>query len=176
MPSPSSPEGAGARRFFGQPNLSAVPPGAAVTWTYRIQNTGNVDLIEVKVTDDKGVTVDCGGSDTVAVLKVGETKTCSATGTAVTGPTPTSEWRAAPRIRHCCPGQPPVTTGAVTDADSATYTGTPAVASQPPIAPTLPPGTLPETAARLTLAALAVALVLGGGTLLWIVARRRPAS
>ena len=54
MPSPSSPEGAGARRFFGQPNLSAVPPGAAVTWTYRIQNTGNVDLIEVKVTDDKG--------------------------------------------------------------------------------------------------------------------------
>ena len=62
-----------------------LDPGDDVTWTYVVTNTGGVDLTNVVVTDDQGVAVSC-PQDT---LTVGETMTCTATGTAggvVNGP------------------------------------------------------------------------------------------
>lgn len=51
--------------------------GSAVSWEYNVTNTGDEPLENVVVTDDQGVTVTC-PKDT---LDVGETMTCTATGT-----------------------------------------------------------------------------------------------
>ena len=51
--------------------------GSAVSWKYEVQNTGDEPLENVVVTDDQGVAVNC-PQDT---LDVGETMTCTATGT-----------------------------------------------------------------------------------------------
>jgi hypothetical protein len=52
---------------------------AAVTWSYRVTNTGDVDLSNVAVTDDDStLTVSCPKT----TLTVGEIMTCTATGTA----------------------------------------------------------------------------------------------
>jgi len=56
--------------------------GAAVIWAYTVTNTGDVNLTDVVVTDNQGVTVDCGGRTT---LSAGESMTCTATGTAAQG-------------------------------------------------------------------------------------------
>jgi hypothetical protein len=61
------------------PNL---PVGSPVAWTYRVTNTGDVYLTDVKVTDDKGSAVTC----PKASLSPGETMTCAGTGVAVAGP------------------------------------------------------------------------------------------
>jgi LPXTG-motif cell wall-anchored protein/uncharacterized repeat protein (TIGR01451 family) len=58
-----------------------IPVGEPVEWTYVLTNTGNDDLENVEVTDDQGVAVTC-PQDTLAV---GETMTCTATGTSVIG-------------------------------------------------------------------------------------------
>ena len=58
-----------------------VTVGSTVTWTYIVTNTGNVPLTNVTVTDDQGVTVSC-PQDT---LTVGESMTCTASGTAQAG-------------------------------------------------------------------------------------------
>jgi large repetitive protein len=63
------------------PTGPVVLVGDAVEWTYVVTNTGNVDLSNVSVTDDQGVTVDC-PSDTLAV---GASMTCTADGVAVAG-------------------------------------------------------------------------------------------
>jgi uncharacterized repeat protein (TIGR01451 family) len=55
--------------------------GSAVSWKYVVTNTGDEPLENVVVTDDQGVAVTC-LQDT---LDVGETMTCTATGT-VTDP------------------------------------------------------------------------------------------
>ncbi|MCP3999122.1 MAG: LamG domain-containing protein, partial [bacterium] len=55
--------------------------GDAVAWTYVVTNIGNVDLIDVSVVDDQGVTVTC-PQDT---LVVDEFMTCTASGVAVEG-------------------------------------------------------------------------------------------
>jgi hypothetical protein len=55
--------------------------GDAVEWTYLVQNTGNVALTDVKVTDDQGVEVTCPQT----TLQSGEAMTCTAEGTAVLG-------------------------------------------------------------------------------------------
>lgn len=59
----------------------SVPIGSPVQWTYTLTNTGKVALSGLAVTDDKGAPVDCPRSD----LRPGESISCSATGTAVSG-------------------------------------------------------------------------------------------
>jgi uncharacterized repeat protein (TIGR01451 family) len=58
-----------------------VPVGDPVEWSYQVTNTGNVELTEVAVTDDQGVTVSCPQE----TLAVGESMTCDASGVAEPG-------------------------------------------------------------------------------------------
>ncbi len=58
-----------------------IAVGNPVNWTYEVENTGNVALTNVSVTDDQGVTVTC-PQDTLAA---GESMTCTANGTATAG-------------------------------------------------------------------------------------------
>jgi hypothetical protein len=59
----------------------ALEVGDAVTWTYRVTNSGNTDLINVVVTDDQGVPVICPKT----TLAQGESMTCTGNGIAVAG-------------------------------------------------------------------------------------------
>ncbi len=63
------------------PTGPQVPTGSTVTWTYVVTNTGNVTLTGVTVTDDQGVAVSCPQT----TLAVGESMTCTASGTATGG-------------------------------------------------------------------------------------------
>ncbi len=58
---------------------TSVGPGETVTYTFRVTNTGDVTLFDVKVTDNK-----LGNICTIAQLDVGETETCTADFTAST--------------------------------------------------------------------------------------------
>ncbi|MGA7147756.1 MAG: SdrD B-like domain-containing protein, partial [Microbacterium sp.] len=66
-----------------------VTVGGAVRWTYVVTNSGGVALTDVTVTDDKvdAADIDCRstGSNVIALLAVGATATCVATGVAETG-------------------------------------------------------------------------------------------
>jgi hypothetical protein len=55
--------------------------GSPVTWTYVVTNTGTLNLTNVKVVDDRNVTVTCPG----ATLAVTQSMTCTGAGTAVEG-------------------------------------------------------------------------------------------
>jgi len=55
----------------------SIGPGETVTYTYKVTNTGDVTLFDVKVTDDK-----LGNICTIGRLDVGETQTCTADFTA----------------------------------------------------------------------------------------------
>jgi len=63
------------------PTGPVIPVGDPVAWTYHVQNTGNVALTNVTVTDDQGVAVSCPKT----TLAVGESMTCTANGTAAAG-------------------------------------------------------------------------------------------
>ena len=65
----------------GAPGPS-IQVGAPVTWTYVVTNNGGAALNNVKVVDDKGVTVNCGAQTTLAA---GASMTCTATGVATLG-------------------------------------------------------------------------------------------
>ncbi len=56
----------------------SVELGAAVTWSYLVTNTGEVELLNVTVTDDQGVAVTCPKT----VLAPGESMTCTGSGVA----------------------------------------------------------------------------------------------
>ncbi len=58
-----------------------VAPGSTVNWTYVVTNTSSDPLTGVSVTDDQGVTVSCPQT----TLSPGESMTCTASGTAITG-------------------------------------------------------------------------------------------
>jgi len=60
----------------------SIKVGNTVTWTYLVTNNSLVPLANVIVTDDKGVSVNCGGKTTLAA---GESMTCTGTGVAVAG-------------------------------------------------------------------------------------------
>jgi uncharacterized repeat protein (TIGR01451 family) len=64
-----------------------IAPGAAVTWTYRVTNPGNVSIRTVKLVDDKGVLPRFigGDADGDQALDPGETWSYQATGTATPG-------------------------------------------------------------------------------------------
>jgi hypothetical protein len=56
--------------------------GSAVTWRYVVNNTGTTPLTGIVVTDDRGVSVNCGGQTSLAA---GQVLTCTATGVATLG-------------------------------------------------------------------------------------------
>jgi uncharacterized repeat protein (TIGR01451 family) len=65
-----------------------VRVGDPVTWGYQVTNTGDVDLTNVRVTDNKlaATAIHCaGGTNVVASLAAGATVDCTATGTAASG-------------------------------------------------------------------------------------------
>ncbi|MFO1429991.1 MAG: SdrD B-like domain-containing protein [Candidatus Competibacteraceae bacterium] len=64
--------------------VAVVAPGATVTWTYQVTNTGNEPLSNIVVTDPlataQGATINCGsGTNTIASLAIGASATCTAT-------------------------------------------------------------------------------------------------
>lgn len=58
-----------------------IAVGAAVAWTYVVQNTGQVDLTSVAVSDDRGVSVTCPAT----TLAAGQSMTCTGSGVATAG-------------------------------------------------------------------------------------------
>jgi len=58
----------------------SITVGEAVTWTYVVTNTGEIDLVGVVVTDDL-----LGGVCTIASLAIGASETCELMGVAVAG-------------------------------------------------------------------------------------------
>jgi uncharacterized repeat protein (TIGR01451 family) len=60
----------------------SIEVGDPVTWTYLVTNTGSVDLTDVTVTDDQGVSVTCPQTTLAAGAPA---MTCTASGTAVAG-------------------------------------------------------------------------------------------
>ena len=64
-----------------------IAPGAAVTWTYVVTNTGNLPIAQVAVADDRGVvpTLQSGDTNGDGQLDPTETWTYSATGVATAG-------------------------------------------------------------------------------------------
>jgi hypothetical protein len=85
-----------------------VPVGSTLNFTYEVTNTGAVELTDIVVTDDQGLTVTCPAT----TLAPGETMTCTAESEATEGP---------------CLNTGTVTAKAgdteVTDSDVAQYTG-----------------------------------------------------
>jgi uncharacterized repeat protein (TIGR01451 family) len=73
------------KRTNGQRATSApgpnIPVGSPVAWTYKVTNTGEVNLTEVHVSDDRGVTVSCPG----ITLHPGQSMTCTGSGAATAG-------------------------------------------------------------------------------------------
>ena len=59
----------------------SILEGDQVEWTYVVNNTGDVVLSSITVTDDQGVTIDCPQSS----LAPGASMTCSGSGTVVAG-------------------------------------------------------------------------------------------
>jgi hypothetical protein len=157
-----------------------VQVGATVTWTYEVTNTGNVDLINVTVTDSKGVTVDCGGTNVIAMLLVGEQRICTGSGLATVGQYTNTGFVTGTPNPPLLPGQPPIPTPPVTDQDDANHFGTPiAIVVLPP--PPIPPGELPPTGSNSNaLLHLAAGLLLVGGGMLglttWLRRRRMSAT
>ncbi|MEZ4706827.1 MAG: choice-of-anchor E domain-containing protein [Caldilineaceae bacterium] len=64
-----------------EPTGPHIAAGDPVTWTYVVTNTGDVKLVDVVVSDDRGVAVSCPKT----VLEPAEAMLCSAYGIAVTG-------------------------------------------------------------------------------------------
>ena len=82
--------------------------GENVTWDYIVQNTGNVDLSNIQVVDDKVGSITCPDTD----LDSGASMTCSATGTVAAGQ---YQNQATVTASH--------STGSVTDSDKSWYHG-----------------------------------------------------
>ncbi len=59
----------------------SVIVGTTVNWNYIVRNNGDVSLSNISVTDDQGVSVSCPAT----TLAVGESMTCTASGTATAG-------------------------------------------------------------------------------------------
>jgi hypothetical protein len=59
-----------------------ITVGNPVQWTYKVINTGKVELTDVRITDDKGVAVSCPKT----TLRKNESMTCTGNGTATAGP------------------------------------------------------------------------------------------
>jgi len=93
--------------------------GSAVTWTYVVANTGNVDLTGVELVDDQAVAITCPSGNPIPTLAVGASETCTGTGVAVEG---------AYENTVTATGTDPSGTP-VDDTDRSAYTGVPQLAS-----------------------------------------------
>ena len=83
--------------------------GSTVTWTYVVTNTSEVQLTNIKVTDDRGVVVNCNGQTT---LGAGLSMTCTGTGVATLG-----------QYRNVGTVTADLAAGQVTDTDASHYLG-----------------------------------------------------
>jgi uncharacterized protein with FMN-binding domain len=102
-----------------------VSPGSAVTFTYKVQNTGGVDFRDVTIVDDKcspitGPT----GNDKDALLNAGETWLFSCTTTITADETHKAKVTATPVM--------PGATGTPTDGSTGTPSPQPSTTSAPP--------------------------------------------
>ena len=100
----------------------SIQVGQPITWTYRVTNTGTINLSSVAVSDDRGVAVSCAGQTTVAPSA---SMTCTGTGTATLGQyanvgTVTANWTMGAK------------SGTVSDSDASHYLGVAAPAAQEP--------------------------------------------
>jgi hypothetical protein len=82
--------------------------GSPVTWHYVVKNAGTIELTNVKVVDDRNVTVTCPGT----TLAAGQSMTCTGSGTAVEG-----------QYRNVGTVTANSASGSVTDADPSHYLG-----------------------------------------------------
>ncbi|MCP4047162.1 MAG: hypothetical protein GY732_14385, partial [Gammaproteobacteria bacterium] len=64
-----------------------IAVGGAVNWSYVVTNTGNTDVDNIDVSDSPAATITCptSGNATIALLKPGESETCTASDTATAG-------------------------------------------------------------------------------------------
>ncbi len=114
-----------------------VPAGTTAFFRYVVTNTGNLDLRDVVVTDDRGVAVICpSGTATIGHLAVGEVVECDGTSIAVAeeyrNVGEVTAWADPPPVAAAVQQSPMM----VTDSDPANYHGY----VWPP-----PPGTDPDT-------------------------------
>lgn len=91
----------------------SIVAGSAVTWEYRVANTGTVLLTGIVVSDDQGVAVACGSQTSLAA---GVSMTCTGAGMATLGQyrnvgQVTANWTTA------------AASGTVTDSDASHYLG-----------------------------------------------------
>lgn len=110
------------------PTGPSIPVGGAVTWTYVVTNTGNSDLFDVTVTDDRVAAseIDCGeGTNIVAgPLAAGESIECVARGVAEAGQYANlGTVVATPPATVDVDGNPVPPSGTVTDEDRSHYLG-----------------------------------------------------
>ena len=85
-----------------------IAVGSPVTWQYVVTNTGTVGLTDVRVTDDRNVTVSCPGT----TLSVGQSMTCSGSGVATAG-----------QYRNVGTATAQSSAGRVTNSDASHYLG-----------------------------------------------------
>ncbi|MEF3404914.1 DUF7507 domain-containing protein [Agromyces sp. CCNWLW203] len=166
-----------------EPTGPNVPVGGAVEWTYVVTNTGNVDLVDVTVTDDivDAAGIDCDGTDGNVIagpLAPGESFTCVATGTAIAG-----QYANLGTVVGTGPETTDVDGGSVAgtvvaDEDWSHYFGDMLPIGTPPVNPRTTTGTggLGDTGVAVVLPLAAGALFLGGGLLFLLLARRRTAK
>lgn len=167
--------------------------GSAVTWTYSITNTGNRDLTNLKVVDDREGVITC----PVTVLAVGASTTCVAKGTAKLGDYTNVATASADGAGPNGPttvtvkddsGYTGYTPGGPTDPTTPTVPTNPTVPTTPSVPPiplpttpvtpgtttTLPtPATLPHTGGDVSSQLLVAGLVLCVGAAVVGIARRR---
>lgn len=83
--------------------------GSAIAWTYVVTNTGTLNLTNIVVVDDRGVTVNCGGQTSLAPA---QSMTCTGSGVAILG-----QYRNVGTVTATWSG------GTVTDDDASHYFG-----------------------------------------------------
>ena len=143
-------------------DAASITAGSTVTFTYVVTNTGNVDLVDLKMSDDRGVRIDCGsGTASIGRLAPGGSVTCSGTDIAVAGPyNNTGLVTATPIVA----ASPDVVLPAVTASDMAHYAGlSPTDVAQSPT----------TGAASTTLMLIGMSVLLAGIGLAAITRRRR---
>ena len=139
--------------------------GSVVTWSYVVTNTGNVDLVDLVVTDDRIGTIPCPST----ALAVGETVTCTSRGTAVVGQYTNTGTATAVSSTSAT---------TVSDTDPSHYNGQLGnLAPQPPTTvpptPTVPPGgNLPATGSDGPRVVLTVGLLAAVAGLVLLMTRR----
>jgi uncharacterized repeat protein (TIGR01451 family) len=141
-----------------QPTGPLLLAGSAVTWTYIVENAGNIPIKTLTVTDNKGVkpVFVSGDANSNTDLDPGEVWTFRATGTAIAG-----QYTNVATVNGLDALEDPVSATA-----QASYLGTGAVG---------PASTLPAVGTPADTLTLYALVVVAGGVALIVVASRRRA-